>query len=114
LKGTTHTVRAPDENGQTDDLYINSYISNHIQGELGIGLYKVLNLRQNWDGFSNDVLDARAQVEASKHHVQYVDHSLEGFHDNIHVVLGQGRLRNGSGHLGYPQYAAFDPLFWFV
>lgn len=112
LKGTTHTVRAPDENGQTDDLYINSYISNHIQGELGIGLYKVLNLRQNWDSFSNDVLDARAQVEASKHHVQYVDHSLEGFHDNIHVVLGQGRLRNGSGHIGYPQYAAFDPLFW--
>jgi hypothetical protein len=119
LKGTTHTVRAPDENGITDDPYINSYISDHIQSDIGSSLFKVLTVHQKWDDVSNDVYDRNHEAEARRQQTTYLDHTIEGFHDNIHVFLGQGKLgsgqeKKGSGHIGDPSYAAFDPIFWYI
>lgn len=119
MGGTTHTVRAPDEKGQTDDAYINAYIWRHIQTSLGSSLYKILTTNQKWNDVSNDVYDEKLEAEARRRNTTYIDHTIEGFHDNIHVILGQGKLgwgqeRKGSGHIGDPQYAAFDPIFWYV
>lgn len=41
-------------------------------------------------------------------------HTIEGFHNNIHGHVGTGKMPGGSGHMGDPQIAAFDPIFWFV
>jgi tyrosinase len=116
FNGTEHTVRAPDKNGNEDDGYINSYMQNHIQSDIGSSLYKVLTAHQKWTVFSNDVYDNQAAEQANGQG-PYVDHTLEGFHDNIHVFLSQGKLgmgrqQKGSGHIGDPSYAAFDPIFW--
>jgi tyrosinase len=116
LEGTYHTVRAPDENGLQDDKYINTYMHHHIQSDIGSSMYKVLTAHQKWAVFSNDVYD-EDEAQNSKDGKSYIDHTLEGFHDNVHVFLGQGKLgtgqkEKGSGHIGDPNYAAFDPLFW--
>ena len=100
LRGTSHTVRAPDNDGKTQDTAINSHISRNINGYIGGSLYKVLALQQSWNNFSNDLHDSKTAQ------------SLEGWHDNMHNILGQGTLSGGSGNMAWPQYAAFDPIFW--
>ena len=116
LEGTYRTIRAPNENGLQDDSYINMYMQHHIQTDVGGSLYKVLTAPQRWTTFSNDVYDEE-DAQRVKDKNRYIDHTVEGFHDNIHVFLGQGKLglgkkEKGSGHIGEPNYAAFDPLFW--
>ena len=112
LQGTTHTIRAPDAAGKQDDTYINQYVSTHIQSDVGSSLFKVFTVDQPWITFSNDVYDQTDANGDKRAGHEYIDHTLEGFHDNIHVFLGQGKLPRGSGHIGWPQYAAFDPIFW--
>ena len=114
LGGNKHTVRAPNENGETDDAYINAYISHHIQSDVGSSLYKVLNIHQTWGTFSNDVLDISGQRRDEDGQGDQIFHTVEGFHDNVHGFLSQGRLQSGSGHIGWPEIAAFEPIFWFV
>lgn len=112
MPGTWHTVRSPNSSGQTDDSYCNNFISSHIHGNVGSSFYKILTTPQPWATFSNDVFDSKAAAEAGGK--PHTDHTLEGFHDNIHGWVGQGKLRGGSGHMAFPQYAAFDPIFWYV
>jgi Common central domain of tyrosinase len=113
LHGSEYTVRAPDANGIQNDAYINRYLRHHLQSDIGSSLYRVLTSAQNWAMFSNDVLDNEEKNEARARKVRaIIDQSLEGFHDDIHVLLGQGELQNGSGQIGDPRYAAFDPIFW--
>ncbi|KAF2024335.1 hypothetical protein EK21DRAFT_117885 [Setomelanomma holmii] len=38
--------------------------------------------------------------------------SIEGWHNAIHVMVGQARWKEYRGHMGNPAYAAFDPIFW--
>jgi tyrosinase len=52
-----------------------------------------------WGQFSNHTWD---QI----HQGQGTLTSLESIHDSIHVDVG------GSGHMGDPTVAAFDPIFW--
>jgi len=118
FKGTLRTVRAPDEKGETDDGYINDYVRSHLQSDIGTSLYKVLTAHQKWINFSNNVYDNEEEARQARKNINYIDHTLEGFHDNVHVFLGQGKLgigrrqERGSGHIGNPAYAAFDPMFW--
>jgi len=79
---------------------------------VGSSFYRILTGRQRWETFSNDVYDRQAAAEASNG-APVTDHTLEGFHDNLHSMIGQGRLQGGSGHMSSPQYAAFDPIFWY-
>ena len=85
-----------------------------MHSDVGSSFYKILTNRQRWETFSNDVFDRQAAEVAKNEGHPYTDHTLEGFHDNIHAYVGQGALRGGAGHMFYPQYAAFDPIFWYV
>lgn len=38
--------------------------------------------------------------------------SLEGWSNDIHAILGAGPSKTYRGHIGMPEYAAFDPIFW--
>jgi hypothetical protein len=118
--GNKHTVRAPRlraETAETTDKDVDAYMSDHIQADIGSSLYKVLTVSQDWSTFSNDrapierVMVADSQGKSDVHEIY---HTVEGFHDNIHIHIGNGAIPGGSGHMGDPQLAAFDPIFWFV
>jgi tyrosinase len=115
--GNKRTIRAPNKQAETTDVDVDRYISDHIQADVGSSLYKVLTVAQEWSTFSNDgapseVVEARDDQGNRVSHEIF--HTVEGFHDNIHGHIGNGAMRNGSGHMGDPQLAAFDPIFWFV
>ncbi len=115
MGGNKHTIRAPNIRAETTDVDIDKYLSDHIQADVGSSLYKVLTVSQDWATFSNDVAPAeRVEITDTRGRrgTQDIYHTVEGFHDNIHVHIGNGALRNGSGHMGDPQLAAFDPIFW--
>ncbi|KAF5381295.1 hypothetical protein D9615_008337 [Tricholomella constricta] len=52
-----------------------------------------------WDEFSNHTVESSPET---KYHAG----SLEGVHDSIHDIIG------GNGHMGFPDYAGFDPFFF--
>ncbi|KAG0642710.1 hypothetical protein HOY80DRAFT_881126 [Tuber brumale] len=52
----------------------------------------------NFEFFSNDGWNNNRDLD-------YYD-SLESIHNTIHNTIG------GGGHMSYPDYAAFDPIFW--
>jgi hypothetical protein len=115
--GNRHTIRAPNTRAETTDVDVSQYISGHIQADVGSSLYKVLTVSQEWNTFSNDGAPAdviEGQDSQGNTETQEIFHTVEGFHDNIHGHIGNGTFRNGSGHMGDPQLAAFDPIFWFV
>lgn len=96
---------------------MDQYISDHIQADVGSSLYKVLTVSQEWSTFSNDGAPAEVIVGRDRQgnrETYEIFHTVEGFHDNIHGHIGSGTLKNGYGHMGDPQLAAFDPIFWFV
>lgn len=89
----------------------------HLQSDIGSNLFKVLTGHSKWITFSNNVFDNEEEEKAAAANRGYIHATLEGFHDNVHVFLGQGTLgtnrdKKGSGHIGHPSYAAFDPIFW--
>ncbi|KAK2459729.1 hypothetical protein APHAL10511_008263 [Amanita phalloides] len=59
----------------------------------------------DWENFSNHGTRANRRVN-----------SLEGIHDNIHVVIGGiltvGGKREAGGHMSAVPYSAFDPIFY--
>ncbi|KIK50965.1 hypothetical protein GYMLUDRAFT_50875 [Collybiopsis luxurians FD-317 M1] len=55
---------------------------------------------QIYDEFSNHTTQS-----SNKLHYYNAD-TLEGVHDSIHDIVG------GNGHIGFPDYAGFDPLFF--
>jgi len=102
---------------ETTDVDVDKYMSDHIQADIGSSLYKVLTVSQDWGTFSNDGAPVeRVQVtdRQGNRDVHEIYHTVEGFHDNIHIHIGNGALSGGSGHMGDPQLAAFDPIFWLV
>lgn len=53
-----------------------------------------------WDDFSNHTAESKREID-------FVNRgSLEGVHDTVHLLLG------GNGHMSYPDYAGFDPIFF--
>ncbi|KIP02309.1 hypothetical protein PHLGIDRAFT_130799 [Phlebiopsis gigantea 11061_1 CR5-6] len=59
-------------------------------------LYTMFRSVHNWPDFSNHTAAAGKTVA----------NSLEGIHDNMHVYIG------GSGQMGDPAVAGFDPIFF--
>ncbi|KIK65099.1 hypothetical protein GYMLUDRAFT_39487 [Collybiopsis luxurians FD-317 M1] len=53
-----------------------------------------------YDEFSNHTTQSNTKAD------YYVGESLEGVHDSMHNILGQ------NGHMGDPDYAGFDPIFY--
>ncbi|KAI0342042.1 Di-copper centre-containing protein [Trametopsis cervina] len=62
--------------------------------QLRARVYNMLMFTDSWEGMSNAVQGGSAS-------------SLEGVHDTVHVILGDG------GHMGNVPVAAFDPIFWY-
>ncbi|PUU78148.1 hypothetical protein B9Z19DRAFT_1108432 [Tuber borchii] len=56
------------------------------------------NNYQNFAYFSNDGWNNNGSVDDYD--------SLESVHNTIHVTIGNG------GHMNFPEYAGFDPIFW--
>ncbi|KAJ3206585.1 hypothetical protein HDU82_004429 [Entophlyctis luteolus] len=54
-----------------------------------------------WADFSNHSLDNSHKQPGNYHSLEYV-------HDQVH-----GLISGGGGHMGYPEVAAFDPIFYF-
>ncbi|KAF9234904.1 common central domain of tyrosinase-domain-containing protein, partial [Melanogaster broomeanus] len=54
-----------------------------------------------WDQFSNTLNESRQPDDTT------AIGSLEGVHGSIHSFVG------GNGHMGHPDYAGFDPFFYF-
>ncbi|KAF8838220.1 Di-copper centre-containing protein [Paxillus ammoniavirescens] len=60
------------------------------------------------DGDSSSIYDHFASVAPlSDEGKKMVNGSLEGVHNSVHGLIG------GNGHMGQPEYAAFDPFFYF-
>ncbi|KIJ62510.1 hypothetical protein HYDPIDRAFT_169156 [Hydnomerulius pinastri MD-312] len=57
---------------------------------------------QAYDEFSNTLNESRREMDYSNMG------SLEGVHNSIHGAIG------GNGHMGNPDYAGFDPFFYFA
>ncbi|KAG7086997.1 hypothetical protein E1B28_012975 [Marasmius oreades] len=53
-----------------------------------------------YDEFSNHTVQSTNRLH------YYTADSLEGVHDSIHDIFG------GNGHMSYPDYAGFDPIFY--
>ncbi|KAK7688615.1 hypothetical protein QCA50_008153 [Cerrena zonata] len=56
----------------------------------------------DWASFSHHASDKGKDKDSDN----TTKSSLEAIHDNIHVFVGHG------GHMGYPDYAGFDPIFF--
>jgi hypothetical protein len=55
--------------------------------------------------------NAFATTRVAPQNRQFATESLEQWHNEIHVMVGQGRW-DYTGHMGNPALAAFDPIFW--
>jgi tyrosinase len=67
-------------------------------------VYGLLTQCKTWQPFSNDNAD-NSNTGCSN--------SLEGIHNNIHVLAGgQGSSSAAAGHMSVPPTASFDPLFF--
>ncbi|KAI9827269.1 MAG: hypothetical protein M1832_005407 [Thelocarpon impressellum] len=90
------TVRYPDRQGKTQpDVVDQQLLAN------GPALHdrtcNILSQQPNYSPFSNH---AFSSVEGPAFD------SLEGIHDDVHVLVGRG------AHMGSVEYAGFDPIFW--
>ncbi|KAI8614756.1 hypothetical protein BC830DRAFT_1169129 [Chytriomyces sp. MP71] len=54
-----------------------------------------------WADFSNHSMDNNHTQPGNYHSLEYV-------HDQVH-----GTISGGAGHMGYPEVAAYDPIFYF-
>lgn len=71
-----------------------SYTNNQMilsGSDLKTNVMDALTLSTDYDSFSN-MADGY--------------YSIEGVHGSVHVILG------GDGHMSYPEFAAFDPIFY--
>jgi Common central domain of tyrosinase len=74
---------------------------------LGGKLYRILN----GPPMSYTQMANSAFVEHDKEMPLNKENSLEGFHNDLHVMTGTGE-GNRHGHMALNEFAAFDPIFW--
>lgn len=67
--------------------------------------YNLLTQSTTFKNFSND------GFQGSEQDPRYYD-SLEALHGQIHGLVGGGTGIRMGGHMGIPDFAAFDPIFW--
>ena len=92
---TIETVRNPTVQ---NNAYVTraSYTSSQMvqqAANLKANVWRALTINTSYNAFSN-MADG--------------GNSIEGVHGSVHVITG-----GNNGHMSYPEYAAFDPIFYF-
>ncbi|KAK4446173.1 hypothetical protein QBC34DRAFT_152132 [Podospora aff. communis PSN243] len=62
---------------------------------------------RQWQAIATDSKLVGGDFTETRGEGKYPSGSLEGLHNWFHGIIGFG------GHMGAPQFAAFDPIFWF-
>ena len=113
---TLHTIRGLSPAGTMDHQYVNNTITNAASQTngpavpLGGKLYRLLNGPQM--SYTQMANSAFIQHWADGKELPLnKENSLEGFHNDIHVMTGTGE-GNKHGHMALNEFAAFDPIFW--
>ncbi|GAB1310494.1 tyrosinase [Madurella fahalii] len=97
----TFTVRGPTSFGP-DAQSNNALVANYLDGNRVSQSQRVYNLLAyygNYTSMSDGTWSPRLPNGSYE--------SLESLHDTIHLLSG-----GFDGHMSFPTYAAFDPLFW--
>lgn len=112
---TLHTIRGISPAGTMDHQYINNTLTNAASQTngpavpLGGKIYRLLNGPQmSYTQMANSAFVAH---ESEKELPLNKENSLEGFHNDIHVMTGTGE-GNKPGHMALNEFAAFDPIFF--
>jgi hypothetical protein len=112
---TLHTIRGISPAGTMDHQYVNNTLTNAASQTngpavpLGGKIYRLLNgPPMSYTQMANS---AFVQHEAEKELPLNKENSLEGFHNDIHVMTGTGE-GNRPGHMALNEFAAFDPIFF--
>jgi len=93
------TVRRPDQSGNPNIADAIDQIKGHAAG-LQLGVRNIFDVTQ-WLDFSNHRTATGTTNNGISSHT-----SIENLHDSLHGLIG------GAGHMGNPDYAAFDPVFF--
>jgi hypothetical protein len=110
---TLHTIRGLSPAGTMDHQYINNTLTNAVSQTngpavpLGGKLYRILN----GPPMSYTQMANSSFVPHDKEMPLNKENSLEGFHNDVHVMTGTGE-GNRPGHMALNEFAAFDPIFW--
>ena len=106
------TIRGPTPAGSTSHQYINNTLTNAVSTAtgpalpLGSKIYRILQGPSlNYTQMATSAYVAENGPSVNK------ENSLEGFHNDIHTMCGNGG-GGRNGHMGLTEYAAFDPIFW--
>jgi hypothetical protein len=112
---TIHTIRGLSPGGTMDHQYVNNTLTNAVSSTngpavpLGGKLYRILNgPPMSYTQMANSAFIPHS---AEKEHPLNKENSLEGLHNDIHVMTGTGE-GNRPGHMALNEFAAFDPIFW--
>ena len=110
------TIRGLSPAGVTDHQFVNNTLTNAVSQTNGpavplVGkLYRILNGPPlSYTQMSNSAF-VQLAFDAEKRPVNK-ENSLEGLHNDIHVMCGTGE-NGGHGHMGWNEFAAFDPIFF--
>ncbi|KAK3112691.1 hypothetical protein LTR53_010772 [Teratosphaeriaceae sp. CCFEE 6253] len=116
---TDHTARTPTvaSGGESDYAFLEEAIQLQTQvmatniwhllnpEEVGVNLQTrervFINQDKPWSVFASHAASRR----------EFAAQSLEGWHDNIHNLVGSGKGKSGA--MSDPSVAAFEPVFWF-
>ena len=108
-----NTIRGPSPAGITSHMYVNNSVTNAVSPQtgpsmpLGAKIYRILGgLPLSYTQMSNS-----AYVSHSDEAPLNRENSLEGWHNDLHSLCGNGG-EGRAGHMGLIEYAAFDPIFW--
>ncbi|KAF2116017.1 common central domain of tyrosinase-domain-containing protein [Lophiotrema nucula] len=111
-----HTARTlGDRTGESDHAYLDLEVRRQAS-TLATKIWKMLNpdefvnKTRPWNSFVNDSINS-VSIQGRR----FATQSFEGWHDDIHVMVGQGRSKDRArfvGQMGDPAYAAFDPILW--
>jgi tyrosinase len=95
---TLRSPRSTNVNATSDPQVANARLSNGDFKQWVLDLFTAEPNEENpWDRFSNHNWDDSGRGNMT---------SLESIHDTVHGDVG------GNGHMGDPDVAAFDPIFW--
>ena len=97
---TLRSPRSTDQNATSNPQIANARLSNVEFKQWVLDLFTAEPGEQDpWNRFSNHSWDS---VNSDQGQMT----SVESIHDTVHGDVG------GSGHMGDPDVAAFDPIFW--
>lgn len=109
-----NTIRGPTTSGFTNHQYINNSLTNAVSQQtgpalpLGAKIYRILSGPPlSYTQMSNSAYVPHDLKEGPLNR----ENSLEGFHNDVHTMCGNGG-EGRAGHMGLTEFAAFDPIFW--